>query len=119
MTAAEIGDTETTSEAEIERIAADGGTARPRLSHMDRTDPPAYLQKYLERESHGGKPHELDDRGGDRTDDVPLYLRRFRDRRSGANPLETPLPTWEGEDLGVTMARAQITKTKGDRSGVT
>lgn len=112
MTAAEIGDTETTSEAEIERIAADGGTARPRLSHMDRTDPPGYLQKYLERESHGGKRHELDDRGGDRTDDVPLYLRRFRDRRSGANPLETPLPTWEGEDLGVTMARAQITKTK-------
>jgi broad specificity phosphatase PhoE len=112
MTAADIGNAETTREAEIEQIAADGGTERPRLSHMDRTDPPGYLQKYLERESRGGKQHDIDDRGGDRTDDVPLYLRRFRDRRSGVNALETPLPTWEGQDLGVTMARAQITKTK-------
>lgn len=112
MTAADIENAGDLRNEELTEIAADGGTQRPALSHMDRTDPPAYLQKYRERESVGGKRHEIDDRGGDRTDDVPLYLRRFRDRRSGANPLETPLPAWEGEDLGVTLARAQITKTK-------
>ena len=112
MTAADIRDANDASldEQQIEEIAADGGTQRPRLPHMDRTDPPAYLQKYLERESHGGKRHETIDR--ERTDEPPLYLRRFRDRRSGVNALETPLPLWEGQDLGVTMAKAQITKTK-------
>ena len=112
MTAADIRDANDASldEQQIEEIAADGGTQRPRLPHMDRTDPPAYLQKYLERESHGGKRHETIDR--ERTDETPLYLRRFRDRRSGVNALETPLPLWEGQDLGVTMAKAQITKTK-------
>jgi broad specificity phosphatase PhoE len=112
MTAADIRDVNDAelNEQQIEEIAADGGTQRPRLPHMDRTDPPAYLQKYLERESHGGKRHETIDR--ERTDETPLYLRRFRDRRSGVNALETPLPLWEGQDLGVTMAKAQITKTK-------
>ncbi|MDA2987946.1 MAG: histidine phosphatase family protein [Actinomycetota bacterium] len=112
MTAADIRNVNDAGldEKQIEEIAADGGTQRPRLPHMDRTDPPAYLQKYLERESHGGKRHETIDR--ERTDETPLYLRRFRDRRSGANALETPLPLWEGHDLGVTMAKAQITKTK-------
>jgi len=112
MTTSEIHDM---SAAEVDAIAADGGTQRPRLPHMDRTDPPAYLQKYLNREARGGKRHEVVDRpetGADRTDDAPLYLRRFRDRKTGANPLESPLPAWEGHDLGVTMARAQITKTK-------
>lgn len=112
MTAADIRDVNDAglNEQQIEEIAADGGTQRPRLPHLDRTDPPAYLQKYLERESHGGKRHETIDR--ERTDETPLYLRRFRDRRSGVNALETPLPLWEGQDLGVTMAKAQITKTK-------
>jgi broad specificity phosphatase PhoE len=112
MTAADVRDMDGAEldEEQIEEIAADGGTQRPRLPHLDRTDPPAYLQKYLERESRGGKRHETIDR--ERTDEAPLYLRRFRDRRSGVNALETPLPLWEGHDLGVTMAKAQITKTK-------
>lgn len=112
MTTSEIHDV---TSAEVDAIAADGGTQRPRLPHMDRTDPPAYLQKYLNREARGGKRHEVVDRpetGADRTDDTPLYLRRFRDRKTGANPLESPLPAWEGQDLGVTLAKAQITKTK-------
>ena len=75
----------------------------------ERPDAPAYLQRYLERESRGGKPHEIEDREGDST---PLYLRRFRDRRSGATTLEAPVPAWEGHDLGVTQAQAQISKSK-------
>jgi len=80
------------------------------LPRTERPDAPAYLQRYREREGQGGRPHEVVDRGGD--SDTPLYLRRFRDRRSGANPLEAPVPEWEGVDLGVTQARARITKTK-------
>lgn len=109
MTASDIRDERA---ADIEAIAADGGTERPRLPHMDRTDPPAYLQKYLERESRGGKQHQAEGLEADRVDDAPLYLRRFRDRKSGATPLEAERPTWDGQDLGVTMARATITKTK-------
>lgn len=85
---------------------------RPHLPTMDRTDPPAYLQKYLERETRGGKQHTIDEHAQPHTDDTPLYLRRFRDRRSGATALEAPVPLWEGHDLGVTAAYAQITKTK-------
>lgn len=76
----------------------------------ERVNPPAYLQRYRDREAHGGKPHELEDRSDE--SGTPLYLRRFRDRRSGATALEAPLPQWEGQDLGVTQARALITKTK-------
>ena len=80
------------------------------LPRTERPDAPAYLQKYLERESRGGKPHEVAE--VDDTDTTPLYLRRFRDRRTGATALEAPVPQWQGQDLGVTQAQAQITKTK-------
>ncbi len=83
-------------------------TASVSLPRTERTDPPAYLQRYLAREDRGGKPHDVVDREGD----GPLYLRRFRDRRTGANPLEAPVPAWQGQDLGVTQARAMITKSK-------
>lgn len=80
------------------------------LPRTERPDAPAYLQRYLDREGRGGKPHEVLDRNAE--SDTPLYLRRFRDRRTGANPLEAPVPAWEGVDLGVTQARARMTKTK-------
>lgn len=85
------------------------------LPRTERTDAPAYLQKYLDREGRGGKPHEVDDRApveGDDGASVPMYLRRFRDRKSGATALEAPVPEWEGKDLGVTQAKALITKSK-------
>ena len=85
------------------------------LPRTERTDAPAYLQKYLDREGRGGKPHEVADRApveGDDGASVPMYLRRFRDRKSGATALEAPVPEWEGRDLGVTQAKALITKSK-------
>jgi broad specificity phosphatase PhoE len=81
------------------------------LPRTERTDPPAYLQKYLDRERQGGKPHVVDSEQGEQADG-PLYLRRFRDRRSGATALEQPVPQWQGAELHVTRAQAQITRTK-------
>ena len=78
------------------------------LPRTERPDAPAYLQKYQQRERQGGKPHELDDREGSE----PLYLRRFRDRQSGSNPLEQKVPQWEGQDLGVTNAGAANVRSK-------
>ena len=50
------------------------------LPRTERTDAPAYLQRYLDRETRGGKPHEVVDRST--TDDdgqaTPLYLRPFQ-----------------------------------------
>ena len=81
------------------------GTSLPRT---ERPDAPAYLQRYQQREAAGGKAHTLDDREGSE----PLYLRRFRDRRSGANPMEQRVPEWEGSNLGVTRYSAEIVRTK-------
>lgn len=85
---------------------------RASLPRTERTDPPAYLQRYFDREARGGMRHRGPEQPGMTTDETPLYLRRFRDRRSGATDLEAPVPEWEGTDLKVTRAYAQITKTK-------
>ena len=91
--------------------SVNGRVTRSTLPRMDRTDPPGYLQRYREREarSEGTPSAEMLDL--ERTESTPLYLRRFRDRKSGANALEERVPVWEGQDLGVTNAYSQITKT--------
>ena len=89
-----------------------GSATRSALPRMDRTDPPGYLQRYLEREARGVQAPTAEMLDLDRTESTPLYLRRFRDRKSGANPLEEHVPMWEGHDLGVTNAYSRITKTK-------
>lgn len=89
-----------------------GSATRSALPRMDRTDPPGYLQRYLEREARGAQAPTAEMLDLDRTESTPLYLRRFRDRKSGANPLEEHVPMWEGHDLGVTNAYSRITKTK-------
>jgi len=89
-----------------------GRGVRSALPRMDRTDPPGYLQRYREREAQGGVTPSAEMLDLDRTKFTPLYLRRFRDRKSGANALEQRVPVWEGQDLGVTKAYSQMTKTK-------
>jgi broad specificity phosphatase PhoE len=81
-------------------------TALPRT---ERPDAPAYLSRYLEREGLGGKPKTTDDRADSAT---PLYLRRFRERRDAPTALTAPLPLWEGQELDVTRAWAEVTRTK-------
>ena len=81
------------------------------LPRKDRVDPPSYLQKYLDREARGGSANPAIE-VPDADDSTPLYLRRFRDRRSGENPLEAPIPAYEGREIGVNRARGTQTKTK-------
>ena len=84
-----------------------GGVQLPRT---ERPDAPAYLQRYLDRESRGGQPGVA--RPATDSDETPLYLRRFRERRSAGSALEAPVPLWEGADLGVTRGWAEVTRTK-------
>lgn len=102
----------TTSDSTQEITERTTQKSRAPLPRMDRTDPPGYLQRYREREERGEGTPSAESLDLDRTESTPLYLRRFRDRKSGATSLEERVPTWEGVDLGVTNAYSQITKTK-------
>ena len=80
------------------------------LPRTERPDAPAYLQKYLDRESRGSRPGVATPARPE--EETPLYLRRFRDRRSGGTSLDAPVPLWEGADVGATRAWAEVTRTK-------
>jgi hypothetical protein len=80
------------------------------LPRTERPDAPAYLQKYLDREARGLRPSVAEPAQPE--DETPLYLRRFRDRRSGETGLDSPVPLWEGADVGATRAWAEVTRTK-------
>lgn len=84
---------------------ADLGT----LPRTDRPDAPAYLARYLERrERSGAAPSDT----GAVDDAIPLYLRRFRERRLSGDPLERPVLSADGTDLGATRGWAEVTRTK-------
>jgi broad specificity phosphatase PhoE len=86
------------------RAVSDNGS----LPRTERPDAPAYLTRYLERQARNGTP----DTESEQDSSVPLYLRRFRERRDGADPWESPVPLWQGESLGVTRGWAEVTRTK-------
>ncbi len=79
------------------------GSAFPRT---ERPDAPAYLSRYLERTARTVTREEAED------DSTPLYLRRFRERRESTDPFETPVPTYEGQELNTTRGWAEVTRTK-------
>ena len=81
------------------------------LPRTERPDAPAYLQKYLDRESRGSRPGVATPARPE--DETPLYLRRFRDRRSGGYIARCSGPSVEGADVGATRAWAEVTRTKG------
>lgn len=90
------------------RAGEPNGSGRADLPRTERPDAPAYLTRYQSRGT-GGPSGAPDGAAADA--DVPLYLRRFRERQEGpASPGD--LPRWNGEDLGVTRSWADVTRTK-------
>lgn len=89
------------------------GTGLPRT---DRPDAPAYLTRHQSRAAESAQTARPPDGRGD--EDGPLYLRSFRARRArleaapAAGGLIADVPVWEGEDLGVSRAWAEVTRTK-------
>ena len=94
--------------SDIRNVQADGAEsvgdeaattdARPRLPHLNRTDPPAYLQNYLNREAQGsGARARRGQCRPSRADDTPC-IAALSHRKSGAHPLESPLPEWEDKN---------------------
>jgi broad specificity phosphatase PhoE len=81
------------------------------LPRTDRPDAPAYLTRHQSRVAAAAEPARPADRNGD--GEGPLYLRSFRARqtREAAAP-GADAPVWQGEDLGVTRAWAEVTRTK-------
>ena len=91
------------------------------IPRTERPDAPAYLQRHQQRraeQSLRAKSAEDDHQETpephvDRTGEVPLYLRRFRDRQATEpHGLEAPLPSFAGQDLGTSRAWAEVTRTK-------
>ncbi len=81
------------------------------LPRTDRPDAPAYLTSYQARAGAGAGPAGPPQDNGD--PGVPLYLRSFRARQAGPNGAkQAGEPAWQGEDLGVTPAWAEVTRTK-------
>jgi len=83
-----------------------GGVDLPRT---ERPDAPAYLQKYYERTSRGGKSLEAEDRSS--TDEGPLYLRRFRERKE-ESALSSDIASYEGQSINTNRAWAEVTRTR-------
>ncbi|MGD9956811.1 MAG: hypothetical protein AB7V23_12140, partial [Candidatus Nanopelagicales bacterium] len=81
-------------------------TAGSSFPRTERPDAPAYLSRYLERQGRTVTTEEVED------ESAPLYLRRFRERRESTDPFETPVPTYEGQELGTTRGWAEVTRTK-------
>ena len=79
------------------------------LPRTDRPDAPAYLTAYQSRLAAARRHVQAPDQDGDAQ--VPLYLRSFRARQAIPNGA-APDVEWEGSDLGVTAAWAEVTKTK-------
>jgi broad specificity phosphatase PhoE len=74
----------------------------PALPRTERPDPPAYLTRHLSRRA---TPVPVPDEAGD--GDVPLYLRRFRDRGHRSDPV-----MYDGDVVGSSRAWAEVTRTK-------
>jgi broad specificity phosphatase PhoE len=79
------------------------------LPRTERPDAPAYLTRYQARRAAAEAANGSAPPGTDQ--DVPLYLRRFRERQA-APPSPEDVPRWHGQDLGVTRAWADVTRTK-------
>jgi broad specificity phosphatase PhoE len=82
---------------------------RADLPRTERPDAPAYLTRHRAR-VQPAPPGEADGAGSDDAS-VPLYLRRFRERKAGPGDVDD-VPLWQGQELGVTRSWADVTRTK-------
>lgn len=82
-------------------------TRRPQLPRTERDEAPLYLAKYLERQARRSAP-----KAEEPDETTPLYLRRFRDRRSQEAIVETLPPLWERAGLGVQQALSEDNRNK-------
>ena len=78
----------------------------PDLPRTERDEAPMYLARYLERAARAAEAEEDGDEGS------PLYLRRFRRRRS-TETITAPLPPlWERSDHGMQMVLSEDNRNK-------
>jgi broad specificity phosphatase PhoE len=92
----------------------DGETRRADLPRTERPDAPAYLTRHRSRVAPAAPGPVNGEAEADGTADgvqVPLYLRRFRARQNAPADLDD-VPLWQGEELGVSRAWADVTRTK-------
>lgn len=95
---------------EADPAPADPAQAGPELPRTDRPDAPAYLTRHQSRNAIGRPAPQAQENGDP---GVPLYLRSFRARQAGANGAgPSPGLAWQGQDLRVTPAWAEVTRTK-------
>jgi broad specificity phosphatase PhoE len=76
-----------------------------RLPHTERPDAPLYLARYLERRS---REHEHPAEGEPADDGLPLYLRQFRARQSGAKAQAPTAPPAPSEAWAETIKSKEI-----------
>ncbi len=114
------------------------GPVRPSLPHTDRHEAPLYLARYLERQqraggrssSQGGVPDVSGNghvggqdatpgivdpegvAGGVSADGMPLYLRRFRERREEGSITQPKPPLWERAGHGIQKALSEDNRNK-------
>lgn len=83
---------------------------RPVRPPADRVDAPHYLARHRAREAERQARREEGEALDDPTE--PIYLRRFRDRRSGVAPSALELPLWQRASLEVQQALTEDNRNK-------
>ena len=82
---------------------------RRALPTTQRVDPPRYLATYLDRQARVAPAPDGHD---DHDASTPLYLRRFRERRTGPAAGPQSLPLHERVGMGVQRAMSEDNRTK-------
>lgn len=94
------------------QVPLGGGPAEAAFPATDRSGAPLYLARYRQRSS---RPRPVPDQVDDEDTSIPLYLRRFRAKRSGAGqpePERSEPPVLEEDGQRFTEAWAGSTKQK-------
>lgn len=80
---------------------------RQKLPRTERDDAPAYLARYMDRQSR-----ETEEPADESAEGTPLYLRRFRDRKSQETIPQGLPPLYQRADLGMQRAMSEDARNK-------